>query len=1158
MSADPNEFLRFILAQQQRQQQEQQRQGGDAQSSTNQQLTQVYQQLEALAPARNDAAQQQPPPHDALSRLVANYLQGVAGGGTNAAAPASNHGMNFLSQALAAQGIGHNYSMTSVSNNDTPSVSDSASMHEQLISAAKVLAAANPGLAAAAVDQVMAMNPLQQHPQAHSQQQMFQTSNTLVPSRNNVEKTISAHKSFVDNSRDQDAPNNAMKTNYTQNVNVLSFKSNAHNYDQQDAVVFMSGQLPVQSRSNSRVATSSTEDVNGSVGTNRNPSSTVASSSVALLAEPVSVLTLQTWNIEQLESHVRRLQESNQPIPNTVRIILEDARNKEARKNAKRMANRKSASTSRARKKQLIDELTAAHAKLRRHALILAYLPDPVVVIGVSGKIKFCSAQIERMLNYKSDGLVGSSIEDIIVPDSRRVIRQLIHDLVDAEQRALSALNEGWQQHQGNGASSDENGERNYGGSRDDSNDVNTVSRSSDQSFPLLEVNFDGAGEVGSGENVSNSSDGPTSKKNHKADDKNKSEATMSSSTKNSSSLTAETSTSDDKKRPAKIAKTKFEREKAMAEESGPIISDCRKKNAKTDNSKSQTTMSSLTHNSSSLTAESSTSEDQERVTKKADCNLESMRASAEESASSSELKPSHTNSLDGPTSKKMHKTTNNKSQATLSSLTHNSSSLTAESSTSEDLEPPDKKAKSNFKDKMANSEEFASSSELKPSDANSLDDPTSEKKHKATNSKSQATMSSLTHNSSSLTAESSTSEDQERPVKKMKPNIAREKADLKQSLSSGERKPSDPNPLAGTTSKMKQNNTNNKSLATMFSLANKNSSSQTTESKSSKDDEHAAKKTKTDIGSDKANSEESASSNELKLSGTFAINFDDVMGSSVTANNAGAKLSSLIHYSGNETKEGNVTMKLSPKVTHQKPCLNPKQDAYSRTTSKSSEKQEDSPSLSAESSTPVPGTRLNSSEDSGYRDSNESSDSSSISGNSIPQKKKGKKHRRPLAPSCNVSLVRSDLTTIWCELTSSIRTRTRNDEDIELGIIDLNPKATTDTQTEESHEEEKELLLCFRPIIEGGKIAGGKMGEELCLPQQKSKVDHKSSHQDEETPSSGTETDCAKCSPTKKRNFARGQATLVTGEPLEKKNKSTHDFPKANINAQQEEERVV
>jgi hypothetical protein len=49
----------------------------------------------------------------------------------------------------------------------------------------------------------------------------------------------------------------------------------------------------------------------------------------------------------------------------------------------------------------------------------------------------------------------------------------------------------------------------------------------------------------------------------------------------------------------------------------------------------------------------------------------------------------------------------------------------------------------------------------------------------------------------------------------------------------------------------------------------------------------------------------------------------------------------------------------------------------------------------------------------------------------------------RLLAPSCTVCLLCKDRSTIMCELTSSIRTRNLNDEDRDLGIIDLNPQHT-------------------------------------------------------------------------------------------------------------------
>lgn len=51
------------------------------------------------------------------------------------------------------------------------------------------------------------------------------------------------------------------------------------------------------------------------------------------------------------------------------------------------------------------------------------------------------------------------------------------------------------------------------------------------------------------------------------------------------------------------------------------------------------------------------------------------------------------------------------------------------------------------------------------------------------------------------------------------------------------------------------------------------------------------------------------------------------------------------------------------------------------------------------------------------------------------------------------------------------------NSEDSELGIFDINPKPTSDSESSESREE-KELLLCFRPFHIGKKV-----GEDLRFP---------------------------------------------------------------------------
>ena len=63
-------------------------------------------------------------------------------------------------------------------------------------------------------------------------------------------------------------------------------------------------------------------------------------------------------------------------MPQPVALLLFDARKRETKRTAKRAANRRSASTSRARKKALVEEMTKTNARLRRQALILSLLPD--------------------------------------------------------------------------------------------------------------------------------------------------------------------------------------------------------------------------------------------------------------------------------------------------------------------------------------------------------------------------------------------------------------------------------------------------------------------------------------------------------------------------------------------------------------------------------------------------------------------------------------------------------------------------------------------------------------------------------------------------------------------------------------------------------------
>jgi PAS domain S-box-containing protein len=129
-----------------------------------------------------------------------------------------------------------------------------------------------------------------------------------------------------------------------------------------------------------------------------------------------------------------------QPVPQTVALLLADARRRTEKKEAKRVANRKSACTSRARKKALVQEMTETNARLKRQALILALLPDLVIVIDVEGEITFCSAQVERVLRHKNEDLIGAKLSNLLVPSSRDALQNLVSELVESEKAAATEL----------------------------------------------------------------------------------------------------------------------------------------------------------------------------------------------------------------------------------------------------------------------------------------------------------------------------------------------------------------------------------------------------------------------------------------------------------------------------------------------------------------------------------------------------------------------------------------------------------------------------------------------------------------------------------------------------------------------------------------------
>mmetsp|Transcript_20762 Transcript_20762/g.33966 ORF Transcript_20762/g.33966 Transcript_20762/m.33966 type:complete len:817 (+) Transcript_20762:170-2620(+) len=205
-----------------------------------------------------------------------------------------------------------------------------------------------------------------------------------------------------------------------------------------------------------------------------------------------SITKMQKWTLEQLESHAKELKDGGYQLPQAVAILLADARRKEEKRQAKRIANRKSACTSRARKKAKIDQLMNENAQLRRLELILSYLPDPIIVVSPAGAITFCNTQVERVFKHKVSDLVGVNIEDLMIPKSRGVMKKLIRDMLAAEQELSDPSLNG------------DDAKKVAGGDISGGSDGQPFGNSDHSAFPLLEVKVNST-QVDAGEDVSDS-----------------------------------------------------------------------------------------------------------------------------------------------------------------------------------------------------------------------------------------------------------------------------------------------------------------------------------------------------------------------------------------------------------------------------------------------------------------------------------------------------------------------------------------------------------------------------------------------------------------------------------------------------------------------------
>lgn len=68
------------------------------------------------------------------------------------------------------------------------------------------------------------------------------------------------------------------------------------------------------------------------------------------------------------------------------------------------------------------------------------------------------------------------------------------------------------------------------------------------------------------------------------------------------------------------------------------------------------------------------------------------------------------------------------------------------------------------------------------------------------------------------------------------------------------------------------------------------------------------------------------------------------------------------------------------------------------------------------------------------------------------------------LSPACIVSLVRRDLSLVWCELTASLRAKPEPNK----RAIRRRSKKGAEEAAEAEYLNAKEVLICMRPISEG------------------------------------------------------------------------------------------
>ena len=93
--------------------------------------------------------------------------------------------------------------------------------------------------------------------------------------------------------------------------------------------------------------------------------------------------------------------------------LMEQQAAEEMRKSAKRAANRRSASTCRARKKFLVENMAEANNMMRKRLQVLSLLPDMILAMRRDGVVTYASENCRQFLKFTREVRNRACVETV-------------------------------------------------------------------------------------------------------------------------------------------------------------------------------------------------------------------------------------------------------------------------------------------------------------------------------------------------------------------------------------------------------------------------------------------------------------------------------------------------------------------------------------------------------------------------------------------------------------------------------------------------------------------------------------------------------------------------------------------------------------------------